>query len=198
MQQIMTALAIDEDSCKKTLQSLCVNKQAKILLRTAAGSQRAIDRQESADVNMEEEKDASAAGNEMQIDTSVVSSSSQVTVNNDAANRLQDRFTLNFSFSTNQYRINLAIPTLEDEGSGTQKPKQKVVQDRAHTIDAAIIKRMKADKRMEYNQLLTQVLAALSMFQPEPAFVKKRIEKLINDEFLARDQNDRSILVYLP
>ena len=197
MQQIMTALAIDEDSCKKTLQSLCVNKMAKILLRTAAGSQRAIDRQESADVNMEEEKDASAAANEMQIDTSVVSSSQQ-TVNNDAANRLQDRFTLNFSFSTNQYRINLAIPTLEDEGSGTQKPKQKVVQDRAHTIDAAIIKRMKADKRMEYNQLLTQVLAALSMFQPEPAFVKKRIEKLINDEFLARDQNDRSILVYLP
>ena len=53
---------------------------------------------------MEEEKDAGAAGNEMQIDTSVVSSSSQVsqvTVNNDAANRLQDRFTLNFSFSTN-------------------------------------------------------------------------------------------------
>ena len=197
MQQIMTALAIDEDSCKKTLQSLCVNKMAKILLRTAAGSQRAIDRQESADVNMEEEKDASAAANEMQIDTSVVSSSQQ-TVNNDAANRLQDRFTLNFSFTTNQYRINLAIPTLEDEGSGTQKPKQKVVQDRAHTIDAAIIKRMKADKRMEYNQLLTQVLAALSMFQPEPAFVKKRVEKLINDEFLARDQNDRSILVYLP
>ena len=197
MQQIMTALAIDEDSCKKTLQSLCVNKMAKILLRTAAGSQRAIDRQESADVNMEEEKDASAAANEMQIDTSVVSSSQQ-TVNNDTANRLQDRFTLNFSFSTNQYRINLAIPTLEDEGSGTQKPKQKVVQDRAHTIDAAIIKRMKADKRMEYNQLLTQVLAALSMFQPEPAFVKKRVEKLINDEFLARDQNDRSILVYLP
>ena len=75
MQQIMTALAIDEDSCKKTLQSLCVNKMAKILLRTAAGSQRAIDRQESADVNMEEEKDASAAANEMQIDTSVVSSS---------------------------------------------------------------------------------------------------------------------------
>lgn len=197
MQQIMTALAIDEDSCKKTLQSLCVNKMAKILLRTAAGSQRAIDRQESADVNMEEEKDASAAANEMQIDTSVVSSSQQ-TVNNDTANRLQDRFTLNFSFTTNQYRINLAIPTLEDEGSGTQKPKQKVVQDRAHTIDAAIIKRMKADKRMEYNQLLTQVLAALSMFQPEPAFVKKRVEKLINDEFLARDQNDRSILVYLP
>ena len=123
MQQIMTALDIDEDSCKKTLQSLCVNKHAKILLRTAAGSQRAIDRQESADVNMEEEKDASAAGNEMQIDTSVVSSSSQVTVNNDAANRLQDRFPLNLSFSTNQYRINLAIPTLEDEGSGTQKPK---------------------------------------------------------------------------
>ena len=82
MQQIMTALAIDEESCKKTLQSLCMNK-AKIIQRTAAGSRQAIERQESADVNMEEEKDAS----EMQIDTSGVSSSQQ-TVNNDAANRL--------------------------------------------------------------------------------------------------------------
>ena len=46
--------------------------------------------------------------------------------------------------------------------------------------------------------MLTHVLDALSMFRPEPAQVKKRIEKLINDEFLARDEQDRSILVYLP
>jgi len=51
---------------------------------------------------------------------------------------------------------------------------------------------------MEYNSLLTEVLAALSMFQPQPPFVKQRIEKLIEDEFLARDADDRSMLVYIP
>ena len=108
--------------------------------------------------------EAEAAANEMQIDTSAVNSSQQ-TVNND---KLQDRFTLNFAFTSNQFRITLPIPTLEEE-SGSQKPKQKVTQDRAHTIDAAIIKRMKADKRMEFQSLLTHVLDALSMFRPEPA-----------------------------
>jgi len=38
---------------------------------------------------------------------------------------------------------------------------------------------MKTNKRMEYKDLLSEVLSALSMFQPEPPFVKQRIEKLI-------------------
>ena len=54
-----------------------MNPKAKILLRHAANHQRAgaIENQASADVNMEEDKEASEVANEMQIDTSVVSSS---------------------------------------------------------------------------------------------------------------------------
>lgn len=103
---------------------------------------------------------------------------------------------LNQGFKSNQFRLNLPIPALEEEGNQTKKT--KVIQDRAHTIDATIIKRMKTNKRMEFKDLLAEVLSALSMFQPQPQFVKQRIEKLIQDEFLARDAEDRSILVYLP
>ena len=73
-----------------------------------------------------------------------------------------------------------------------------MVQDRAHNIDAAIIKRMKTHKRMDMNELLTEVVQALSMFQPELKMIKKRIERLIQDEFLARDEEQKNILVYLP
>jgi hypothetical protein len=90
----------------------------------------------------------------------------------------------------------LPIPALEEEGGTTKKP--KLVQDRAHTIDAAIIKRMKTHKRMDFNELLAQVLSALSMFQPQPKIIKQRIEKLIQDEFLARDEESKNILHYLP
>ena len=90
----------------------------------------------------------------------------------------------------------MPIPALEEEGSVNKK--QKVVQDRAHSVDATIIKRMKTHKRMDFNELLSEVLSALSMFQPQPKFIKQRIEKLIQDEFLARDEQDKSILVYLP
>jgi len=57
---------------------------------------------------------------------------------------------------------------------------------------------MKTNKRMDYNELLQEVISALSMFQCQPVFIKQRIEKLIQDEFLARDAEDRSVLVYLP
>ena len=62
------------------------------------------------------------------------------------------------------------MATLEEEGTGVKK--QKVVQDRAHSIDATIIKRMKTHKKMEFNELLSEVLSALSMFQPQPKFIK--------------------------
>jgi len=57
---------------------------------------------------------------------------------------------------------------------------------------------MKTHKRMDFNELLAQVLSALSMFQPQPKIIKQRIEKLIQDEFLARDEESKNILHYLP
>lgn len=74
----------------------------------------------------------------------------------------EDRFLLNGQFKSNQFRINLPIPSLEEDGTTTKRP--KLVQDRAHTIDATIIKRMKTHKRMDMNELLTEVVSALSMF----------------------------------
>ena len=108
----------------------------------------------------------------------------------------QERFLLNEAFRSNQFRLNLPIPLIEEEGKQTKKG--KVVQDRAHTIDATIIKKMKTYKRMDHNELITEVITALSMFQPQLAFVKQRIERLIQDEFLARDAENKSIIVYLP
>ena len=109
---------------------------------------------------------------------------------------MNDRFHFNENFKSNQYRLNLPIPAIEEEA--TQTKKTKIVQDRAHAVDATIVKRMKTNKRMEFKDLLAEVMQALSMFQPQPQFVKQRIEKLIADEFLARDAEDRAILIYMP
>ena len=114
----------------------------------------------------------------------------------DANKPLLDLFKLNQEFRSNMYRINLPIPALEEEGTTSKKP--KLAKDRAHTIDASIIKRMKTHKRMDMNELLTEVIQALNMFQPDPKLIKQRIERLIQDEFLARDENLKNILVYLP
>ena len=50
---------------------------------------------------------------------------------------------LNPNFVSKQYRISLPIPELEEIYK-----KQKVVQDRSHAIEAAIIRLMKTNKKM--------------------------------------------------
>lgn len=155
------------------------SQKTKILIRQAPGSYQ-------------------ADGDAVMINTGAAAASQGTTDNeaSSASNILDTRFIVNNDFRSNQFRINLQIPAIEEEG--TQTKKTKIVKDRAHAVDATIVKRMKTNKRMNYRDLLQEVLSALSMFQPQPHFIKQRIDKLVDDEFLARDADDRSILVYMP
>lgn len=69
--------------------------------------------------------------------------------------------------------------------------------DRSHAIDSAAIRIMKTRKRMEWSQLMTEVLTQMTLFKPQPPQVKKRIEKLIDNGYIERDAEDKSILNYV-
>lgn len=98
----------------------------------------------------------------------------------------------------------------------------KVDEDRKHEIEAAIVRIMKARKRMpvrrniyicnlilfklkfllfvfvQHNLLVSDVTSQLkSRFLPSPVLIKKRIEGLIEREYLARTPDDRKVYVYL-
>jgi cullin 3 len=69
-----------------------------------------------------------------------------------------------------------------------------VDEDRKHEIEAAIVRIMKARKRMQHNVLVTEVTQQLrSRFLPSPMVIKKRIEGLIEREYLARTPDDRFV-----
>ena len=69
----------------------------------------------------------------------------------------------------------------------------------AHTVLALICKKriMKARKRLKHHQLIAEVLAQLHFFKPQPKTVKKRIEHLIEREYLERDPDDQTVYKYL-
>ena len=82
--------------------------------------------------------------------------------------------TFNENFQTNFVRLNLPMPVLEEVYK-----KEKVTEDRCHAVDATIIRIMKTRKRLELTSLMTEVLASLHLFKPQPKLVKVRVERLI-------------------
>lgn len=65
-------------------------------------------------------------------------------------------------------------------------------------IEAAIVRIMKARRVLDHNSMIAEVTQQLaSRFLPSPTIIKKRIESLIEREFLERDANDRKLYKYL-
>ena len=68
----------------------------------------------------------------------------------------------------------------------------KVEDDRKHMIEATIVKVMKSRRRMTHVDLITESSKILSnKFNPDPLVIKKRIECLIEKEYIERSKEDR-------
>lgn len=73
-----------------------------------------------------------------------------------------------------------------------------VEEDRRHLLESAIVRIMKARKILNHNDLVAEVTRQLSgRFVPPPQFVKKRVESLIEREYLERDEGDRRVYRYM-
>jgi cullin 3 len=73
----------------------------------------------------------------------------------------------------------------------------KVEDDRRHIIEATIVRVMKARKKMEHNDLISEVMKILSaIFQPTAIMIKQKIEGLIEKDYMMRDPEDRRKYIY--
>ena len=74
--------------------------------------------------------------------------------------------------------------------------KEKIVQDRSHAVDAALVRIMKSRKRMQVNDLRIEVVTLMQNFKPDIVLINKRLENLIEREYMERDKNDDKWLIY--
>lgn len=74
--------------------------------------------------------------------------------------------------------------------------KERITQDRSHAVDAALVRIMKSRKQMKVNDLRLEVITLMQTFKPEDAMIKKRIESLIEREYMERDKNDMTVIIY--
>lgn len=94
-----------------------------------------------------------------------------------------DTFTYNHMFTDTSRHINVLLPSVDE----SNVPSPVVDSNRTYQIDAAIIRIMKSRKTLNCQQLIMEVIQHVRRtFNPEPKCIKKRIESLIEREFLER------------
>ena len=64
-------------------------------------------------------------------------------------------------------------------------------------IELGQVRVMKARKLLDHNLLVAEIMTQLVAFKPDKASVKRRIESLIEREYLERDPADRRQYRYL-
>lgn len=108
-------------------------------------------------------------------------------------------FSVNESYTSKLYRVKIqSITTKGENEPERRKTKDKVEEDRKHEIEAALVRIMKARKKLTHNTLIMEVTEQLrSRFMPSPVLIKKRIECLIEREYLARTPEDRNTYNYV-
>ncbi|KAK4490712.1 hypothetical protein RD792_001412 [Penstemon davidsonii] len=110
-----------------------------------------------------------------------------------------DAFYFNDKFTTKLYRVKIGTVVAQKESEPEkQETRQRVEEDRKPQIEAAIVRIMKSRRVLDHNNIVTEVTKQLqSRFLPNPVVIKKRIESLIEREFLERDKTDRKLYRYL-
>jgi cullin 3 len=134
-----------------------------------------------------------------------------------------DTFTYNADYTSKMTRVKVPMVSMRDASSSSSAAKGdgsgsaggvasksaglvdgsaavplSVEEDRRHLLEAAIVRIMKARKVLNHNDLVAEVTKQLSgRFVPPPQFVKKRVESLIEREYLERDESDRRVYRYM-
>lgn len=111
----------------------------------------------------------------------------------------EDDFYFNEKFCSKFYKVKIGTVAAQKETEPEkQETRQRVEEDRKPQIEAAIVRIMKARRVLDHNNIVAEVTKQLqSRFLPNPAVIKKRIESLIEREFLERDKTDRKLYRYL-
>ena len=107
-----------------------------------------------------------------------------------------DEFFYDATFKAPLTRIKINSIQMRETEQENEQTTERVFQDRQYQIDAAIVRTMKARKTLTHSLLLSELFTQLK-FPLKPPDIKKRIESLIDREYLERDPGAASVYRYL-
>ena len=90
----------------------------------------------------------------------------------------EDRFAVNFNFKSKFKRIQVNAAQRRESKKDSEQIHNKVISERKHILEAAIVKLMKANKTLRHTDLMTEILRLLR-FPCDSEQIETRINDLI-------------------
>ncbi|KAJ7284963.1 Cullin-domain-containing protein [Mycena rebaudengoi] len=108
--------------------------------------------------------------------------------------RPSDAFSFNADFSSSLQKIKIStVSSKVESGEERKETKDRIDEERRHQTEACIVRIMKDRKHMTHNDLINEVTRQLATrFMPNPLNIKKRIEGLIERDYLERCEDRKS------
>ncbi|KAJ3787004.1 Cullin-domain-containing protein [Lentinula aff. detonsa] len=105
-----------------------------------------------------------------------------------------DSFSFNSDFAAPLQKIKIStVSSKVESGEELKETRDRIDEERRHQTEACIVRIMKDRKHMSHNDLINEVTRLLaSRFQPNPLIIKKRIEGLIERDYLERGEDRKS------
>ncbi|KAJ2565954.1 Cullin-4A [Coemansia sp. RSA 1813] len=107
-----------------------------------------------------------------------------------------DKFYFNAKFSSPHVRIKISQVLTKEVEVESKEVEENVQVDRMFRVDACLVRLMKAHRKIEHNDLVSE-LAKQIQFSISTLEAKERIEMLIDRDYIKRDDNDSSVYHYI-
>jgi len=103
----------------------------------------------------------------------------------------EDAVRINSKFVSKNRKVTATVMPLE------KSQRKQASANRGFVLDACIVRVMKARKTMLFNELVTEVVRQVKLFQADVRQCKIRIDDLVGKEYLERDEDDMRKLHYI-
>eukprot|EP00756_Hemistasia_phaeocysticola_P015860 Hpha_TRINITY_DN15438_c5_g1::TRINITY_DN15438_c5_g1_i1::g.172953::m.172953/K10609/CUL4; cullin 4 len=108
----------------------------------------------------------------------------------------EDSLGVNEEFRHKQFKVKINQVQAREAPEETKKTNEQVLQDRIFAVDACIVRMMKSRRSMQHTELISAVFGALK-FPVTSSDLKKRIESLIERDYLRRAEDSPSTYQYV-